>query len=86
MLLFKKYYLAKTTLLFFKKALDANQTKELQATLQTLVKKGSKLQVEMKVNPQIMGGMIVEIGDRYIDMSISSKLRVYSEMVQEANV
>jgi F-type H+-transporting ATPase subunit O len=40
----------------------------------------------MKINPQLLGGMIVEIGDRYVDMSISSKLRVYSEMVQEANV
>lgn len=65
------------------KPIDAAQKKELDAILQTLVKKGSKLNVEMKTNSDILGGMIVEVGDRYIDMSIATKVKVYSDIVKE---
>jgi len=65
------------------KPIDAAQKKELDAILLTLVKKGSKLNVEMKTNSDILGGMIVEVGDRYIDMSIASKVKVYSDIVKE---
>jgi F-type H+-transporting ATPase subunit O len=65
------------------KPIDAAQRKELDAILQTLVKKGSKLNVEVKTNADILGGMIVEVGDRYIDMSIASKVKVYSDIVKQ---
>lgn len=65
------------------KQLDANEMKELQTVLQTFVKKGSTLQLETKVDPSLIGGMVVELGDRYIDMSISSKLKTFSNLVKE---
>ncbi len=40
--------------------------------------------MQLKVNPDLIGGMTVEIGDRYVDMSIASKMKVYSNMVKEA--
>ncbi|KKY23449.1 putative atp synthase subunit 5 [Phaeomoniella chlamydospora] len=35
---------------------------------------GKKLKVITKVNPEIVGGLVVEIGDRTIDFSVSSKI------------
>lgn len=65
------------------KQLTAAQQKELEAVLQTFIKQGHKLQVETKVDPSIIGGMVVELGDRYIDLSIASKLKTYSNIVKE---
>jgi F-type H+-transporting ATPase subunit O len=65
------------------KPLDNSQLKELQAVLQTFMKQGHKLQLETKVDPSLIGGMIVELGDRYVDLSISSKFKLYSNIVKE---
>jgi len=65
------------------KPMDAAQLKELQSVLQAFIAPGHKLQLETRVNPNLIGGMIVELADRYVDLSISSKLRVYSEIVKD---
>jgi len=65
------------------KALDARELKDLQAVLQTFVKTGNTLKLETKVDPSLIGGMVVELGDRYIDLSISSRLRTYENIVKE---
>jgi len=64
-------------------ALDAAQLKELTAVLQVFLKKGNTLQLETKVNPSLIGGMVVVLGDRYIDLSIASKLNAYTNIVKE---
>ncbi|CAF3380919.1 unnamed protein product [Rotaria sp. Silwood1] len=51
------------------KPLDAKSRSELDSVLKQFSKKDEKVTVETTVDPSIMGGMIVEIGDRYIDMS-----------------
>jgi F-type H+-transporting ATPase subunit O len=63
------------------KPLDDKSRKELDAVLKQFSKKGEKLNVETSVDPTIMGGMIVEVGDRYIDMSISSKIKAYTDIL-----
>ena len=65
------------------KALNAQELKELQAVLQTFLKKGHSLLLETKVDASVIGGMVVELGDRYIDLSISSKLKTYSNIIKE---
>ena len=37
-----------------------------------------------KVDPAIVGGMVVSIGDKYADMSISSKMKKYTELIKAA--
>lgn len=37
------------------------------------------LQIEAKTDPAILGGMIVEVGDKYIDMSVRTKMRVIEQ-------
>ncbi|CAF1551095.1 unnamed protein product [Rotaria magnacalcarata] len=63
------------------KPLDAKLRGELDSVLKQFSKKEEKLNVETSVDPSIMGGMIVEIGDRYIDMSIASKIKAYTEIL-----
>jgi F-type H+-transporting ATPase subunit O len=65
------------------KPLDSAQLKELQAVLQSFLKQGHKLQLETQVNPELMGGFIIELGDRYIDLSTSSKVKTFTNIVKE---
>ncbi|AEO61762.1 hypothetical protein MYCTH_57224 [Thermothelomyces thermophilus ATCC 42464] len=45
---------------------------------------GKKLKVKNNVNPDIVGGLIVEVGDRTIDLSVSSKLAKMNKLLTEA--
>ncbi|MCJ1274736.1 ATP synthase F0 subcomplex subunit OSCP atp5 [Puttea exsequens] len=44
---------------------------------------GKKLKVVPKVNPDIKGGLIVEIGDRTIDLSVSSKITKMNKLLTD---
>merc|ERR1712080_633517 len=58
------------------KPLDAATQKDVEATLKGFLKKGDVLKLQSKVDDSIVGGMIITVGDKYIDMSISSKLKL----------
>ncbi|KAL2116875.1 hypothetical protein VTJ04DRAFT_9043 [Mycothermus thermophilus] len=45
---------------------------------------GKKLKVKNQVNPDIVGGLIVEVGDRTIDLSVSSKLAKLNKLLTDA--
>jgi len=45
---------------------------------------GKKLKVTAKVNPDILGGLIVEIGERTIDLSVSSKIARLNKMLTDS--
>mgnify|MGYP004517059895 CR=1 FL=1 len=47
------------------------------------VAQGQKLKVVPKVNPEIRGGLIVEIGDRTIDLSVSSKMAKMNKLLKD---
>ncbi|KAI1817134.1 OSCP-domain-containing protein [Poronia punctata] len=47
------------------------------------VGQGKKLKVTNQVNPDILGGLVVEIGDRTIDLSVSSKLAKMNKLLNE---
>jgi F-type H+-transporting ATPase subunit delta len=51
---------------------DAQQAALLEA-LRTAV--GSKVQLDLKVNPALIGGLVVKVGSRMIDSSLRSKLQ-----------
>ena len=48
------------------------------------VQQGQKLKVVPKVNPDIKGGLIVEIGDRTIDLSVSSKMAKMNKLLKDS--
>lgn len=55
------------------KKLTASQTTALQAALKQVV--GKDVAVEAKVDPAILGGLIVKVGSRMVDSSVRSKLQ-----------
>lgn len=50
----------------------------------TLVGQGKKLKVTNKVNSEILGGLVVEVGDRTIDLSVSSKVAKLNKMLTDS--
>jgi len=63
------------------KALDAAGLKEITATLQAFMAKGESIKLATKVDPAIIGGMKVSIGDKFVDMSIASKIKKYTGVI-----
>lgn len=51
-------------------------TKEQQSALNGKLRKvvGAKVQVDLKVDPALLGGLVVRVGSRMIDSSLRSKL------------
>ncbi|XP_014614856.1 PREDICTED: ATP synthase subunit O, mitochondrial [Polistes canadensis] len=66
------------------KALDADIRSKLESTLKSFLKKGETIKLTSKVDPSVIGGMIVSIGDKYVDMSVASKIKKYSDIIQSA--
>lgn len=63
------------------KELDADQKQKLQGVLKSYIKSNETIQLATKVDPSIIGGMIVSVGDRYVDMSVASKIKKYTEII-----
>ncbi|XP_026556344.1 ATP synthase subunit O, mitochondrial [Pseudonaja textilis] len=63
--------------------LDEASLTELKTTLNGFLAKGETLKLEIKSDPSIVGGMIVSIGDKYIDMSTKTKIQKLSRIMQE---
>jgi len=66
------------------KALTAAMAKEVEGALSGFLKKGEKALITYKVDPAIVGGMVVSIADRFADMSMATKLNKYSELIKAA--
>ncbi|TPX41260.1 hypothetical protein SeMB42_g05648 [Synchytrium endobioticum] len=68
------------------KELDPRVTRQLKDTLakSALVDKTQKLIVTNKINAEILGGLIIEVGDKTIDLSVSSKISKLNRLLSEA--
>ncbi|KYN38293.1 ATP synthase subunit O, mitochondrial [Trachymyrmex septentrionalis] len=62
--------------------LDADMKTKLESTLKRLLKKGETALLTTKVDPSIIGGMILSVGDKYVDMSIASKIKMYTDLIE----
>ena len=40
--------------------------------------------VGVQVNPDIIGGLVVDIGDRHIDLSLNTRIRKMEQLLREA--
>ncbi|KAI3635242.1 hypothetical protein MIR68_006808 [Amoeboaphelidium protococcarum] len=68
------------------KPLDSKLQNQLKSVLQrtSLGKKADSVKIESKVNPAILGGLIVEFGEKTIDLSISSRLTKLNKMLTDS--
>lgn len=56
---------------------------ETAVSKSTYVGQGKKLKVTNEVNSDIIGGLVVEIGDRTIDLSVSSKIAKMNKLLTD---
>ncbi|GAB0141747.1 ATP synthase F0 subcomplex subunit OSCP atp5 [Epichloe bromicola] len=67
-------------------ALDNKTLSRLEAAISKsqYVGQGKKLKVTNQVNPDIIGGLVVEVGDRTIDLSVSSRIAKMNKLLNDA--
>ncbi|XP_075398451.1 ATP synthase peripheral stalk subunit OSCP, mitochondrial [Tenrec ecaudatus] len=63
--------------------LDNASLSDLKTVLNSFLSQGQVLKLEVKTDPSIMGGMIVRIGEKYVDMSAKSKIQKLSRVMRE---
>jgi len=64
--------------------LDDKLIKRLEAAIaKSEYSQGKKLKTVTKVNPDILGGLVVEIGERTIDLSVSGKISRLNKLLTE---
>lgn len=65
--------------------LDSKTLQRLEAAIaKSEYSQGRKLKVVPKVNPEIKGGLVVEVGDRTIDLSVSSKIAKMNKLLTDS--
>ncbi|XP_032411024.1 ATP synthase peripheral stalk subunit OSCP, mitochondrial [Xiphophorus hellerii] len=63
--------------------LDKSSLAELKVALNGFLQKGETIKLETKSDPSILGGMIVSIGDKYVDMSTKTKIQKLTQLIRE---
>ncbi|KAK7831592.1 hypothetical protein U0070_015104 [Myodes glareolus] len=63
--------------------LDEAVLSELKTMLKSFLGQGKILKLEVKTDPSITGGMIVRIGEKYVDMSAKTKIQKLSQAMWE---
>ncbi|XP_066542937.1 ATP synthase subunit O, mitochondrial [Hoplias malabaricus] len=63
--------------------LDEANLAELKVALNGFLAKGETIKLETKTDPSILGGMIVSIGDKYVDMSTKTKVQKLTKLMRE---
>ena len=65
-------------------SLDEATLSELKTVLSSFLSENQILKLEVKTDLSIMGGMIVRIGEKYVDMSAKTKIQKLSKAMREA--
>ncbi|BDA47923.1 ATP synthase subunit O, mitochondrial [Coccomyxa sp. Obi] len=63
--------------------LAQNELAEIKKGLDGLLKKGQTLLLDQKVEPAIIGGVVIDIGDKHIDLSISTRIKKIQQLLTE---
>ncbi|GMI69708.1 delta subunit of Mt ATP synthase [Hibiscus trionum] len=63
--------------------LPPQEEKELKETLQEIIGQGKQVKLEQKIDPSILGGLVVEYGQKVFDMSIKTRARQMEMFLRE---
>lgn len=55
--------------------MSAAELASAKEALEKLLSKGETLNLRTALNPDIIGGLVVDIGDKHIDLSLNSRIR-----------
>jgi F-type H+-transporting ATPase subunit O len=64
--------------------LTRTEVEQIQTGLKKMLSPGQSLVLEEKVDPSIISGIVVDIGDKHVDMSVLSRVRKLQQIVRDA--
>eukprot|EP00898_Chlorokybus_atmophyticus_P000083 jgi/Chlat1/1075/Chrsp110S01569 len=64
--------------------LTDQELNEVKSALGDYVEKGQTIKLQTKVNREIIGGLVVDVGDKHIDLSLATRVRVLEQSLREA--
>jgi len=65
------------------KELSGAQLENLNGALAGFLKGGEVIKLTTAVDPALIGGMTVSIGDKFVDMSIATKIKTYTNLIKQ---
>lgn len=60
------------------------EMEQIQVGLKKMLQPGQSLALEEKIDPSIISGVVIDIGDKHIDMSVLSRVRKLQQIVRDA--
>ncbi|KAL8500800.1 hypothetical protein ACS0TY_020397 [Phlomoides rotata] len=63
--------------------LPPTEEKELKETLQDVLGQGKKVKIDQKMDPNILGGIVVEFGQKVLDTSIRTRSRLMERFLRQ---
>lgn len=63
--------------------LPPQEEKELKETLQDIIGQGKTVEVEQKIDPSILGGIMIEFEQKLFDMSIRTRAKQMERFLRE---
>jgi F-type H+-transporting ATPase subunit O len=64
--------------------LERSEVEQIQVGLKKMLAPGQSLILEEKIDPSIISGVIIDIGDKHVDMSVLSRVRKLQQIVRDA--
>lgn len=64
--------------------LERSEVEQIQVGLRKMLAPGQSLILEEKIDPSIISGVIIDIGDKHVDMSVLSRVRKLQQIVRDA--
>jgi F-type H+-transporting ATPase subunit O len=66
--------------------LTADQRTELTNSLKGYIKPNQTLNIKENINRGIMGGLTIDIGEKYIDLSIATRIKKIEALLKDASI
>jgi len=63
--------------------IEPQQLEDIKKGLSQALQEGETLLLQERIDPTIIGGFVIDIGDKHIDMSISSRVKKVQQMILE---
>jgi F-type H+-transporting ATPase subunit O len=64
-------------------ALSPAELAAAKAALEKLLTKGQSLNMKTAVKPDIIGGLVIDIGDKHLDLSLNSRIRKVEQLIAQ---
>jgi F-type H+-transporting ATPase subunit O len=65
-------------------ALDRAEAAQIREGLKSLLRPGQSLALEEKVDPSIVAGLVIDVGDKHVDLSVLSRVRRLQQIIRDA--